>query len=39
VPFTACIAEAQAAGEIAATFDPTDLANFCWPRGKAQSCA
>ena len=28
VPFTACIAEAQAAGEIAATFDPTDLAEF-----------
>jgi TetR/AcrR family transcriptional repressor of nem operon len=27
-PFAACIAEAQAAGEIAATFDPTDLAEF-----------
>ena len=27
-PFAACIAEAQDAGEIAATFDPTDLAEF-----------
>jgi TetR/AcrR family transcriptional repressor of nem operon len=27
-PFAACIAEAQTAGEIAATFDPTDLAEF-----------
>jgi TetR/AcrR family transcriptional repressor of nem operon len=27
-PFAACIAEAQAAGEIASTFDPTDLAEF-----------
>jgi TetR/AcrR family transcriptional repressor of nem operon len=27
-PFAACIAEAQATGEIAATFDPTDLAEF-----------
>jgi TetR/AcrR family transcriptional regulator, transcriptional repressor for nem operon len=27
-PFAACIAEAQAAGEIAAAFDPTDLAEF-----------
>jgi len=27
-PFAACIAEAQAAGEIAATFDPIDLAEF-----------
>lgn len=27
-PFAACIAESQAAGEIAATFDPTDLAEF-----------
>jgi TetR/AcrR family transcriptional repressor of nem operon len=27
-PFAACIAEAQAAGEIAATFDPTDLAEL-----------
>jgi TetR/AcrR family transcriptional regulator, transcriptional repressor for nem operon len=27
-PFTACIAEAQAAGEIATAFDPTDLAEF-----------
>ena len=27
-PFAACIAEAQAAGEIDATFDPTDLAEF-----------
>jgi TetR/AcrR family transcriptional regulator, transcriptional repressor for nem operon len=28
VPFAACIAEAQAAGEIAATFAPHDLAEF-----------
>jgi TetR/AcrR family transcriptional regulator, transcriptional repressor for nem operon len=28
VPFAACIAEAQSAGEIDATFDPTDLAEF-----------
>ena len=28
VPFSACIAEAQKAGEIDATFDPTDLAEF-----------
>ncbi len=28
VPFAACIAEAQTAGEIDATFDPTDLAEF-----------
>lgn len=27
-PFAACIAEAQAAGEIASEFDPTDLAEF-----------
>jgi TetR/AcrR family transcriptional repressor of nem operon len=27
-PFSACIAEAQAAGEIAATFPPDDLADF-----------
>jgi TetR/AcrR family transcriptional repressor of nem operon len=27
-PFATCIAEAQATGEIAATFDPTDLAEF-----------
>ena len=27
-PFAACIAEAQAIGEIDATFDPTDLAEF-----------
>jgi TetR/AcrR family transcriptional regulator, transcriptional repressor for nem operon len=27
-PFAACIAEAQAAGEIAATFSPDDLADF-----------
>jgi TetR/AcrR family transcriptional regulator, transcriptional repressor for nem operon len=27
-PFAACIAEAQAVGEIDATFDPTDLAEF-----------
>jgi TetR/AcrR family transcriptional regulator, transcriptional repressor for nem operon len=27
-PFAACITEAQAAGEIAAAFDPTDLAEF-----------
>ena len=27
-PFAACIAEAQAAGEMDATFDPTDLAEF-----------
>jgi TetR/AcrR family transcriptional repressor of nem operon len=27
-PFAACIAEAQAAGEIAAQFDPSDLADF-----------
>ena len=27
-PFAACIAEGQAAGEIAATFDPQDLAEF-----------
>jgi len=27
-PFAACIAEAQAAGEIAATFDATELAEF-----------
>lgn len=27
-PFADCIAEAQAVGEIAATFDPTDLAEF-----------
>ena len=27
-PFAACIAEAQAAGEIDRTFDPTDLAEF-----------
>jgi len=27
-PFASCIAEAQAAGEIDATFDPTDLAEF-----------
>jgi len=27
-PFTTCIAEAQAAGEIAATFEATDLAEF-----------
>jgi TetR/AcrR family transcriptional repressor of nem operon len=27
-PFAACIAEAQATGEIAARFDPTDLADF-----------
>jgi TetR/AcrR family transcriptional regulator, transcriptional repressor for nem operon len=27
-PFTACIAEAQATGEIDSTFDPTDLAEF-----------
>jgi TetR/AcrR family transcriptional regulator, transcriptional repressor for nem operon len=28
VPFASCIAEAQAIGEIDATFDPTDLAEF-----------
>ena len=28
VPFAACIAEAQSAGEIEATFDPMDLAEF-----------
>ena len=28
VPFAACIAKAQKAGEIDATFDPTDLAEF-----------
>jgi TetR/AcrR family transcriptional repressor of nem operon len=28
VPFAACIAEAQKAGEIEATFDPMDLAEF-----------
>jgi TetR/AcrR family transcriptional repressor of nem operon len=28
VPFVACIAEAQRAGEIDATFNPTDLAEF-----------
>ena len=28
VPFAECIAEAQKAGEIDATFDPTDLAEF-----------
>ena len=28
VPFAACIAEAQATGEIDSTFDPTDLAEF-----------
>ena len=28
VPFASCIAEAQAAGEIDATFDPTELAEF-----------
>jgi TetR/AcrR family transcriptional repressor of nem operon len=28
VPFAACIAEAQRAGEIEATFDPMDLAEF-----------
>lgn len=28
VPFAACIAEAQAIGEIDSTFDPTDLAEF-----------
>ncbi len=28
VPFASCIAEAQASGEIDATFDPTDLAEF-----------
>jgi TetR/AcrR family transcriptional repressor of nem operon len=28
VPFTACIAEAQAAGEIDRTFEPQDLAEF-----------
>ncbi|HWR14990.1 MAG TPA: TetR family transcriptional regulator C-terminal domain-containing protein [Terriglobales bacterium] len=27
-PFAACIAEAQSAGEIDSTFDPTDLAEF-----------
>src|SRR5262245_13861921 len=27
-PFAACIGQAQAAGEIAATFDPTELAEF-----------
>jgi TetR/AcrR family transcriptional regulator, transcriptional repressor for nem operon len=27
-PFAACIAEAQAAGEIASTFDPAELADF-----------
>lgn len=27
-PFAACIAEGQAAGEIASTFDPDDLADF-----------
>jgi TetR/AcrR family transcriptional repressor of nem operon len=27
-PFATCIAEAQAAGEIASQFDPTDLADF-----------
>jgi TetR/AcrR family transcriptional regulator, transcriptional repressor for nem operon len=27
-PFAACIAEAQASGELATTFDPTDLAEF-----------
>ena len=27
-PFAACIAEAQASGEIASTFDPEDLADF-----------
>jgi TetR/AcrR family transcriptional regulator, transcriptional repressor for nem operon len=27
-PFAACIAEAQAAGELATTFDPTELAEF-----------
>jgi TetR/AcrR family transcriptional regulator, transcriptional repressor for nem operon len=27
-PFAACIAEAQAAGEVAADFDPVDLAEF-----------
>ena len=27
-PFAACIAEAQASGELAGTFDPTDLAEF-----------
>lgn len=33
VPFAACIAEAQAAHEIASTFDPMDLAEYllaCW---------
>jgi TetR/AcrR family transcriptional regulator, transcriptional repressor for nem operon len=28
VPFASCIAEAQAAGEIDSTFDPTELAEF-----------
>jgi TetR/AcrR family transcriptional repressor of nem operon len=28
VPFSACIAEAQATGEIATTFSPDDLAEF-----------
>ena len=28
VPFAACIAEAQASGEVATSFDPTDLAEF-----------
>ena len=28
VPFAACIAEAQSAGEIDSTFAPTDLAEF-----------
>lgn len=27
-PFASCIAEAQAAGEIDSSFDPTDLAEF-----------
>jgi hypothetical protein len=27
-PFASCIAEAQIAGEIDSTFDPTDLAEF-----------
>ena len=38
-PFAACIAQAQAAGEIATDFAPTTLPNSCSRPGRARSCA
>jgi len=38
-PFAACIAEAQAAGEIDSRFNPVDLAEFLLTSWKALSCA